>query len=45
MIEHCNNKSVNKQEELKNELSILDKRRNVDSRKVFPKLYKEVFNE
>ena len=45
MIEHCNNKSVNKQEELKNELSILDKRRNVDSRKVFPKLYKEMFNE
>ena len=44
MITYLNDKLLNKRNELKKELTILDKRRSLDSRKVFPKLYAEVLN-
>ena len=44
MIAYLNHKLLNKRNELKEELTILDKRRNLNSKKVFPKLYEEVLN-
>jgi hypothetical protein len=36
---------INHHKELYNNLMELDKQRNIDSKKIFPELYEEVFNE
>ena len=44
MIAYLDHKLLNKRNELKKELTILDNRRNLNSKKIFPELYEEVLN-
>jgi radical SAM protein with 4Fe4S-binding SPASM domain len=44
IIEYCKKPVMNKQIELKKELEILDTRRNLESKTIFPELYEEVLN-
>tara|TARA_B100001769_G_scaffold264251_1_gene248289 strand:- start:226 stop:1377 length:1152 start_codon:yes stop_codon:yes gene_type:complete len=43
IIKHCNKPIMHKQQELKQQLEMLDARRSLDSRKVFPELYERLF--
>ena len=43
IIKHCNKPIMHKQQELKQQLEILDARRSLDSKKVFPELYERLF--
>jgi len=43
IIKHCNEPIMHKQQELKQQLEILDARRSLDSKKVFPELYERLF--
>jgi len=43
IIKHCNEPIMHKQQELKQQLEILDSRRSLDSKKVFPELYERLF--
>ena len=43
IIKHCNEPIMHKQQELKQQLGILDSRRSLDSKKVFPELYEGLF--
>ena len=43
IIKHCNEPIMHKQQELKQQLEILDSRRSLDSKKVFPGLYERLF--
>lgn len=42
IIKHCNEPIMNKQQDLKQQLATLDSRRSLDSKKVFPELYKRL---
>ena len=44
IIKHCEKPLMNQQKLLKKELQILDDRRGIDSRKVFPELYERVLD-
>jgi hypothetical protein len=44
MIRHCDKPLMHEQKNLKSELEILDARRSVDSKKVFPEIYEKVIN-
>ena len=44
IIKHCEEPTMNKQEELRKQLEILDARRSLDSKKIFPELYERVLN-
>jgi len=43
IIKHCNEPIMHKQQELKQQLEMLDARRSLDSKKVFPELYERLF--
>ena len=43
IIKHCDKPIMHKQQELKQQLEMLDARRSLDSRKVFPELYERLF--
>jgi MoaA/NifB/PqqE/SkfB family radical SAM enzyme len=43
IIKHCNKPIMHKQQELKQQLEMLDARRSLDSKKVFPELYERLF--
>ena len=42
IIKHCDEPIMHKQQELKKQLEILDSRRSLDSKKVFPELYERI---
>jgi len=42
IIKHCDQPIMNKQQDLKQQLAILDSRRSLDSKKVFPELYERL---
>jgi radical SAM protein with 4Fe4S-binding SPASM domain len=44
IIQHCDQPTMNKKKKLRKELEILDARRSIDSKKIFPELYKRVLN-
>ena len=44
IIKHCEEPTMNMQEELRKQLGILDTRRSLDSKKIFPELYERVFH-
>ena len=43
IIKHCDEPIMHRQQELKKQLEILDSRRSLDSKKVFPELYERLF--
>lgn len=43
IIKHCDKPIMHKQQELKQQLEMLDARRSLDSKKVFPELYERLF--
>ena len=42
IIKHCAEPTMNKQQELRKQLEILDSRRSLDSKKIFPEIYERV---